>query len=133
MKITCATEGANIYYTLDGTTPTIGSEQYTGAFKIKESTTVKAIAVKANYIDSAVATAEFTKRTGGNGGGGGGTVVTPVKPSKKDDSLKFNTEDHFAFVNGYPDGTVKPTGDVTRAEVAAILYRVMDCRLCQDV
>ena len=126
VKITCATEGANIYYTLDGTTPTIGSEQYTGAFKIKESTTVKAIAVKANYIDSAVATAEFTKRTGGNGGGGGGTVVTPVKPSKKDDSLKFNTEDHFAFVNGYPDGTVKPTGDVTRAEVAAILYRVMD-------
>ena len=126
ITITCPTDGADIYYTLDGTTPTTGSKQYTGAFKIKESTTVKAIAVKANYIDSAVATAEFTKRTGGNGGGGGGTVVTPVKPSKKDDSLKFNTEDHFAFVNGYPDGTVKPTGDVTRAEVAAILYRVMD-------
>lgn len=126
ITITCPTDGADIYYTLDGTTPTTGSKQYTGAFKIKESTAVKAIAVKANYIDSAVATAEFTKRTGGNGGGGGGTVVTPVKPSKKDDSLKFNTEDHFAFVNGYPDGTVKPTGDVTRAEVAAILYRVMD-------
>lgn len=126
ITITCPTDGADIYYTLDGTTPTTGSKQYTGAFKIKESTTVKAIAVKANYIDSAVATAEFTKRTGGNGGGGSGTVVTPVKPSKKDDSLKFNTEDHFAFVNGYPDGTVKPTGDVTRAEVAAILYRVMD-------
>ena len=30
------------------------------------------------------------------------------------------------IINGYPDGTVKPTGDVTRAEVAAILYRVMD-------
>lgn len=126
ITITCPTDGADIYYTLDGTTPTTGSKQYTGAFKIKESTTVKAIAVKANYIDSAVATAEFTKRTGGNGGGGGGTVVTPVKPSKKDDSLKFNTEDHFAFVNGYPDGTVKPNGNVTRAEVAAILYRVMD-------
>ena len=126
ITITCPTDGADIYYTLDGTTPTTGSKQYTGAFKIKESTTVKAIAVKANYIDSAVATAEFTKRTGGNGGGGSGTVVTPVKPSKKDDSLKFNTEDHFAYVNGYPDGTVKPTGDVTRAEVAAILYRVMD-------
>ena len=126
ITITCPTDGADIYYTLDGTTPTTGSKQYTGAFKIKESTTVKAIAVKANYIDSAVATAEFTKRTGGNGGGGSGMVVTPVKPSKKDDSLKFNTEDHFAYVNGYPDGTVKPTGDVTRAEVAAILYRVMD-------
>ena len=39
---------------------------------------------------------------------------------------KLNTADHFAYVQGYPDGTVKPTGDVTRAEVAAILYRVMD-------
>lgn len=126
ITITCPTDGADIYYTLDGTNPTTDSKPYTGAFKIKESTTVKAIAVKANYIDSAVATAEFTKRTGGNGGGGGGTVVTPVKPSKKDDSLRFNTEDHFAFVNGYPDGTVKPNGNVTRAEVAAILYRVMD-------
>lgn len=126
VKITCATEGAVIHYTTDGTTPTASSSVYEGAFTITETTTVKAIAVKANYIGSAVATAELTKRTGGNGGGGGGTVVTPVKPSKKDDSLRFNTEDHFAYVNGYPDGTVKPTGDVTRAEVAAILYRVMD-------
>ena len=38
----------------------------------------------------------------------------------------LNTGDHYAYVMGYPDGTVKPTGDVTRAEVAAILYRVMD-------
>ena len=58
-------------------------------------------------------------------GGSGVQIESPNKP-KQDNSLKFNTEDHFAYVNGYPDGTVKPTGDVTRAEVAAILYRVMD-------
>ena len=58
-------------------------------------------------------------------GGSSVQIESPNKP-KQDNSLKFNTEDHFAFVNGYPDGTVKPTGDVTRAEVAAILYRVMD-------
>lgn len=40
--------------------------------------------------------------------------------------LTFNTKEHFAYVNGYPNGTVKPTGNVTRAEVAAILYRIMD-------
>ena len=58
-------------------------------------------------------------------GGSGVQIESPNKP-EKDNSLKFNTADHFAYVNGYPDGTVKPAGDVTRAEVAAILYRVMD-------
>ena len=92
-------------------------------FTITETTTVKAIAVKEKYLDSEVASATFTKYTPRPSTGG--TTVIPT-PSKKDDSLRFNTEDHFAFVNGYPDGTVKPNGNVTRAEVAAILYRVMD-------
>lgn len=39
---------------------------------------------------------------------------------------KLNTADHFAYVQGYPDGTVKPTGNITRAETAAILFRLMD-------
>ena len=58
-------------------------------------------------------------------GGSSVQIESPNKP-KQDNSLKFNTAEHFAYINGYPDGTVKPTGDVTRAEVAAILYRVMD-------
>ena len=123
VKITCATEGAVIHYTTDGTTPTASSPVYDGVFTITETTTVKAIAVKEKYLDSEVASATFTKYTPRPSTGG--TTVIPT-PSKKDDSLRFNTEDHFAFVNGYPDGTVKPNGNVTRAEVAAILYRVMD-------
>ena len=47
--------------------------------------------------------------------------VTTTEPA-----LKLNTGDHFAYINGYPDGTVKPNGNITRAEVAAILYRIMD-------
>lgn len=72
-------------------------------------------------VEDATVYAGWTKRSSGSSV----QIESPNKP-KKDDSLMFNTEDHFAFVNGYPDGTVKPTGDVTRAEVAAILYRVMD-------
>lgn len=30
--------------------------------------------------------------------------------------------DHFAYVSGYPDGTVQPQGDITRAEVATIFF-----------
>ena len=39
---------------------------------------------------------------------------------------RLNTTDHFAYVQGYPDGTVRPSGSVTRAETAAILFRLMD-------
>ena len=121
VKITCATEGAVIHYTTDGTTPTASSSVYDGVFTITETTTVKAIAVKEKYLDSEVASATFTKYTPRPSTGGATVIPTPSKTE-----LKFNTADHFAYVNGYPDGTVKPAGDVTRAEVAAILYRVMD-------
>ena len=46
VSITCETEGAAIYYTLDGTDPTASSTQYTAAFKLNATTTVKAIAIK---------------------------------------------------------------------------------------
>ena len=60
VTISTTTEGATIYYTLDGTTPTINSSVYSTAITISETTTVKAFAVKADMIDSEVATAEYT-------------------------------------------------------------------------
>ena len=52
-------------------------------------------------------------------------IVLPGVTVKKA-APKLNTADHFAYVQGYPDGTVKPTGNITRAETAAILFRLMD-------
>lgn len=60
VEIACTTEGATIYYTLDGTTPTTSSNVYSAAITISENTTVKAYAVKENMLDSDVATAEYT-------------------------------------------------------------------------
>ena len=37
----------------------------------------------------------------------------------------LNGEDHIAYINGYPDGTVRPTANITRAEVAAIFFRLL--------
>lgn len=58
-------------------------------------------------------------------GGGSGTIDSPNKPTTKAPALTLDTDDHFAFINGYPDGSVQPEGNVTRAETAAILYRIM--------
>ena len=37
----------------------------------------------------------------------------------------LNTGDHYAYVMGYPDGTVRPNGSITRAEVSTILFRLL--------
>ena len=46
----------------------------------------------------------------------------PVDPG---DKPELNTEDHYAYIVGYPDGTVRPEGDITRAEVATIFFRLL--------
>lgn len=81
VEIYCATPGASIYYTTDGTTPTSTGTIYSGAISLTSTTTIKAIAVKADMNGSAVAEATFTRRSssggGGGGGGGGGSVSIP--------------------------------------------------------
>ncbi len=51
--------GATIYYTINGTTPTTSSTKYTVPFAIRNSFTVKAIAVAPGYGPTSVATATY--------------------------------------------------------------------------
>ena len=61
VSITCATEGATIYYTTDGSAPTTSSTEYTGPLTEGFSgVTIKAIAVKENMIPSAVGSGTVT-------------------------------------------------------------------------
>ena len=69
VTITCATDGAEIYYTTDGSEPTESSTEYTAAISITEAVTLKAIAVKDGMNDSAVSSASYTIK---------GTVSTPA-------------------------------------------------------
>ncbi len=60
VTITCATEGAKIYYTTDGNAPTAASTEYTSAINVTEAVTIKAIAVKDGMNDSEVASVSYT-------------------------------------------------------------------------
>ncbi|MDE5606033.1 MAG: chitobiase/beta-hexosaminidase C-terminal domain-containing protein, partial [Bacteroidales bacterium] len=59
VTVACTTEGATIYYTVDGTEPTEKSTQYKEAIEINEDLTIKAIAVKGD-AKSEVAEAAYT-------------------------------------------------------------------------
>ena len=56
-----AGSGTSIYYTIDGSSPTVNSLAYNGAFSIVGSATIRAIVVKENFFDSGVATFNVTR------------------------------------------------------------------------
>ena len=99
VTISCATVGAKIYYTKDGSDPTAESTEYIAAISITEAVTVKAIAVKDGMNDSAVSSVSYT-------------IYTP-KYSVGDFILK--------------DGTMLPKDitltDTQKSNVAAVIVR----------
>lgn len=63
VQLECATEGAVIYYTTDGTDPTLESEKYTNPINITKSCTLKALASK-DFTNSEILSANYTIKGG---------------------------------------------------------------------
>jgi uncharacterized repeat protein (TIGR02543 family) len=59
VELSCETEGADIYYTTDGETPTTGSTKYTEAISVATNMTIKAVAIAENTTLSEVASAKY--------------------------------------------------------------------------
>ena len=86
-----------------------------------------------NYVEAEATTNEGTVKdddTEDKGsvyvpsGGGIPSKDRPTKPSKVEEVL--NTEDHFQYVQGYPDNTVGPERNITRAEATVIFFRLLN-------
>lgn len=63
LTITCATPGAVIYYTTDGSEPTTSSKVYSAPLSVEKNTCIKAVAKAENYLisDQTAATYYFTR------------------------------------------------------------------------
>lgn len=109
VEITCATEGATIYYTTDGTDPTAESEVYTEPIHVDADMTLKAIAMLEGYENSGIATANYVVITDmiiifnqdWEGEMDGWTFVTVE--GNKPWTIGTYSGNHYANANGYND------------------------------
>ena len=77
--------------------------------------------VGANVAKDTIFTYTYAKRS--SGGGGGSHKPTVTIPD--DVPTGLNGDDHYAYIVGYPDSTVRPQNGITRAEVATIFFRLL--------
>ena len=81
------------------------------------SGTIAAVQSEATFVNA-------NNKDGGGGGGGGNPPADPPADPPSD-SPKLFIDDHVAYVIGYPDNTVRPEQNITRAEVATVFFRLL--------
>ena len=95
VELSCATDGATIYYTLDGSEPTESSTEYTSAIAVATTTTIKAKAFKGGEA-SDVATATYTIFPVHHAG----TVEDPYTVADARNAIDANTGLDNVYVSG---------------------------------
>ena len=143
-----------VYYTTDGTDPITSSTRkgFSGTpegpeEKLSQKTTVKTVYFhacgeceacisgepercayirKENFYGD-VGTYTYSVRTYdiSRGGSSGGSAVVGSERKYTIDIFGIEHPTHIGYIKGYPDGSVRPDGFITREEIATILYRIM--------
>ena len=111
--LSCPTEGASIYYTLDGKNPTVNSTLYTVPIVIDKDTNIKFMALKSGFSSSQIATFNYTVSSDG------------VINNSTDFSIKENAST-IKYMSGYNDNTFKPDQAITRYEMLEALNNLLD-------
>ena len=97
VSITCATTGSTIYYTIDGSTPSASSTEYSSPFSVSSPTTVKAIATHATMLSSAVAELAISQ------------VATPTIQNNGSNAISITTTTPDATIFYTTDGSTPTT------------------------
>lgn len=109
VSITTATGQTEIHYTTDGSTPTSTSTLYSGPVSVGTTTTLKAIAIRTSWTDSAVASGTFTMNFG----------TTPTPTISPDPGTYTST---VAVTITLPGATIRYTTDGSDPTAASPLY-----------
>ncbi|MCF7843353.1 chitobiase/beta-hexosaminidase C-terminal domain-containing protein, partial [Candidatus Gracilibacteria bacterium] len=108
VTLTSATEGATIYYTVDGSTPTVTSTEYSGAILLTTPTTIKAFAVKDGIGDSGVMSEFYLFKAA--------TTTASVSGGT------FNTDQSVTLTSSTPGSTIYYTTDGSTPTSGSALY-----------
>jgi|GEM_PF-6775701 len=100
VSITCATQGATICYTTDGSEPTESSPVYTAPLTLTTTTTIKAKAFKEGYTPSTTAQATYTRK-----------VAVVAKPTLSPSSGTFTNSVSVSITCATPGATIRYTKD----------------------
>ena len=115
VTISCATTGAEIYYTLDGSVPSeTNGTKFTSAISLTSTTTIKAIAVKDGAYSSEIVTKKYTN---------GSAVETPVLSVPAGDF--WNTITVFVTCNT-EEANIYYTTDGSEPTAASTVYNAND-------
>ena len=94
IRISCETEGADIYYTLDGSTPDNSKNLYISEFEVNEACTIKAIAEKEGYSSSNINNKSLVKITLK----GGTTMVSLYNTSTQEEIATSSSNDSIIYL-----------------------------------
>ena len=112
VAISCATSGATIWYTTDGSTPTSASKVYSGPVTVSATTTIKAYATAGGMTDSAVASATYTIST----------TQQVAMPTFSPAGGTYSTAQSVAIICATTGTTIRYTTDGTTPTSSSAIY-----------